>query len=540
VTGGAQNRRYMPIVVTNAFGTEVPFVSASSLIVLTKERENALPPSAKKGCGDVRALMTRDPVIVRGPFPTAHQFVDARSANFEKAHKAYAKGSTLRGGDDSGLNVFSAAIGFSGLPTALARHQILITSVAAWLISQVDTLDVYCPSIGIIPVLHSSLLAVKQVCPTQCIWRFITSYTDSTKVDPVYSDYVETSFRHGAHRLWVSDKVMPSAKKCSDLLLKSGENMDQIVKEGVSFTFFGPLFGACPWMQGRYVHRFALPSNFWGFCGTLPNLSLLGMTGETVDGLMPIVKPLDKVSTDAELYEIVIKANLNRNAVFLKLGRQYSPISNIIIPPFKGVKFVTRGTDLSYAEQGDADDFYDTDEDESGGDEAQWVAEEGEDEYDRGEGEFDDRSDEEDPVESGSTTASTTSILRPSSSVRSTKAVMFDQKPPSDIGGVVPLVPPPSISLGPILTTASTVVVSTVSPSSAIVGLGVSPLPSPPPPPPPRLGTGLLAPPASPDPEEKEVPEKRAVKRRKAKQPGQELSIVDGELGVFEAGDFMN
>jgi len=383
-------------------------------------------------------------------------------------------------------------------------------------------------------------LAVKQVCPTQCVWRFITSYTDSTKVDPVYSDYVETSFRNGAHRLWVSDKVMPSAKKCSDLLLKSGENMDQIVKEGVTFTFFGPLFGACPWMQGRYVHRFALPSNFWGFCGTLPNLSLLGMTGETADGLMPIVKPLDKVPTDAEWYEIVIKANLNRNAVFLKLGRQYSPISNIIIPPFKGVKFVTRGTDLSYAEQGDAEDFYD-DDDESGEEEAQWVAEEGEDEYERSEGEFKDHPDEEDRLESGPTTDSPTSILRPSSSVRPTKAVSFDQKLSSDIGGVVSLIPPPSTSLGPILTTASTVVVSTVSPSPAIVGLGVGPLPSPPPPPPPRLGTGLPAlPPASADPEEKEVPEKRAGKKRRGKQPGQESSIVDGELGVFEAGDFIN
>jgi len=263
------------------------------------------------------------------------------------------------------------------------------------------------------------------------------------------------------------------------------------------------------------------------------------MTGETVDGLVPIVKPLDKVPTDAEWYEIVIKANLNRNAVFLRLGRQYSPISNIIIPPFKGVKFVTRGTDLSYAEQGDADDFYD-DENESGGEEAQWVPEEGEDEYDRSEGEFDDHPDEEDRVENGSIIDSTTSILRPSSSVRSTKAVSFDQKLSSDIGGVVPLIPPPSTSLGPILTTASTVVVSTVSPSSAIVGLGVSPLPSPPPPPPPGLGMGSLAPPASPDPEEKEVPEKRAVKKRKGKQPGQESSIVDGELGVFEAGDFMN
>lgn len=552
-TGGPQNRRYVPILVRDNTGADVPFVSASSLIVLNKERENGLPVEAKTGCDKVRQLLKRDPVVLRGPFPTAHQFVDSKAGTFEKAHKAYAKGNTLRGGDDSGLNVFSSAIGFSGLPTPLARHQILVTSVAGWLLSQVDELDIYCPSIGIIPILHSSLLAVKQMRVNSCSWRFITSFTDSTKVDPLYSDYVLTSFRQGAHRLWVSDKVMPSAKKASDLLLKSSDNMRQIVAEGVSFTFFGPLFGAAPWAQGRFVHRFGLPSNFWGFCGTISDLSLLGMVGENVSELLPIVRPLDKVPTDGEWYEIVVRANMNRNAVFLRLGRQYSPISNILIPPSKGVKFATRGTDLAYAEQGDNDNFYDSGDDSEDGD-AEYVPEEGTDEFERSEEEFEDVEPGEQylqettaantaanthiqAVTTGGEThvATTTPAILPSPSfVRVVKSVKFDDGAQPSPTILVPVGATPS-SLVPVVPVS-------VRPQEAYAGSSTATTPSPVP------VQGIPGDdverravrrrpvePAGPAPPEKEGKKKA---KPKSKQPQDGTAVIDGDLGVFEAKEF--
>jgi len=139
------------------------------------------------------------------------------------------------------------------MPTALARNQILLTSTASWLMTQVKLLDIYCPSIGVIGMLHSSLLAMQQRLSTNCSWRYITSYSDSSKVHADFASYVETSYRSGAHRLWISDKVMPSAKKTADLLLESGHVMKQVSGEGVSFTFFGPIFGSEPW---RHVDSF--------------------------------------------------------------------------------------------------------------------------------------------------------------------------------------------------------------------------------------------------------------------------------------------
>jgi len=355
--GGAQNRAYIPVLITNREGQQERMVPPTSLIVLTADKERSLHEKAKEGSERVRALMGRDPIIVRGPLRTTHQFVDYHNASFEKAQKAYSHGNTLRGGDDSGINVLSAAVGYSGMPTALARNQILLTSSASWLMTQVKLLDIYCPSIGVIGMLHSSLLAMQQRLSTNCSWRYITSYSDSSKVHADFASYVETSYRSGAHRLWISDKVMPSAKKTADLLLESGHVMKQVSGEGVSFTFFGPIFGSEPWRQGRFVHSFGLPSNFQGFCGTLSTLSLMGITFTEGPGITHVV-PLVQMVTDTAWYEMVIKANMHRNVVFLRPSRQYSPISNVIIPPAKGVKFATRGVDLEYAEQGDADDFY--------------------------------------------------------------------------------------------------------------------------------------------------------------------------------------
>jgi len=221
--GPVKNTRYAAVTVKTPEGVDRPMIEPSSLIVLNEEQSKGLPTEAKKAAAEVRNAMKRNPVVMKGPFPTAHQFVDYRHPTFEKAYKAMSNGAVLRGGDDSGVNVLSSAIGYSGMPTTLARNQQLVVSAAAYLIGKVDKLDIYCESIGSIPLLNSSLNAARTLANSGCDWKYVTSFVDSSKPDPQVRGRIETAFRPGAHRLWISTKVMGSAKKVGDLLLNSGD-----------------------------------------------------------------------------------------------------------------------------------------------------------------------------------------------------------------------------------------------------------------------------------------------------------------------------
>jgi len=404
--GGVKNATHVPIKVMRPDGEEVPMIAPGSLMVLNAEMRKKLPPKAREAAESVAKVIHKDPVVLKGPFPTAHQFVDSRLPTFEKAYKAAGKGATLRGGDGSGLNILSGAIGFSGLPTKLARHQQLLTATAAFLMQHVASLDIYCQSIGVIPLLHSSLLAARTLMPSSCTWKYITSFADSANVEKTYTDFVQTSFRMGSHRMWVTDQVMPSAKKVADVLLESAVHMNKFLADGVQFTYYGPLYGAAPWLKGRYVFKFANPSSFKGFCSTRDDLSLVGFKHEGHEVASPVVTPLERVISDTQWYGEVIRANVVRNSYFLRPGRQYSPISNTVVPPTKGVKFAIKGADFVHTEQGDADEFLDED-DEDEEEIVTYVPDDGSGDDDednfvdpdlhetRGDGEEDDESEEE-------------------------------------------------------------------------------------------------------------------------------------------------
>jgi len=102
--GGIRNKKYVPVMVKDEAGVDHQMVPPASLVVLTSVREAALPETAKVGSAEVRSVMKRDPIIVKGPLPTVHQFVDYKKPTLEKAVKAYSAGMILRGGDGSGLN----------------------------------------------------------------------------------------------------------------------------------------------------------------------------------------------------------------------------------------------------------------------------------------------------------------------------------------------------------------------------------------------------------------------------------------------------
>jgi hypothetical protein len=572
--GGIRNKKYVPVMVKDEAGVDHQMVPPASLVVLTSVREAALPETAKVGSAEVRSVMKRDPIIVKGPLPTVHQFVDYKKPTLEKAVKAYSAGMILRGGDGSGLNVLSSAIGFSGMPTPLVRHQTLLTAAAGFLLSKTRQLDIYCPSIGVIPLLHSSLVGLRAMKPTPCDWKYITSYTDSSKVDKDYKDYVETSYRNGSHRLWVSDKVIPSKADTAALSLSSGEHLYQVAQDGSKFTYYGPLFGQEPWRQGRYVFRHGLPSGFKGFCTTMDSFALQGMKYEGDDHFTSVMVNLDRIESDTKWYEAVIRANINRNAVFLRMGRRYSPISNVIIPPFKGVKFAMRGSDLEYAEQGDNSEFVDYKSDQEV--EAEYAEDTLSDETDEGDGDGDDEDDGDfddyvggrDEYSSVNDPALVQEPLKsamtrlPRSAVPTEKGVTispiveerFLVLENSLLGAIVPNENTSSTSITTTLSTSSRPL-----PSSSFVG-------PPPPPPPPRVSPVT---PVSPSPSVDEVvtsdvdedqdvpkpesplPERRTVRSRTAKgekktAPNKKSSggglftdaTVEGDLGTFAADEF--
>lgn len=546
--GGEGNKKYVPVQVKNKEGKNVSLIPASSLIVLETKEIAKLPPKAQAGAHQVELVTKKAPIVCRGPFPAAHQFVDYREATFDKAYKAFGKGNTLRGGDDSGLNLLSSCVGYSGMPTALARHQILLTSSSCFLATKFRELDIYCPSIGVIPLLHSSLLAARMTESFDCDWKFIVSFNDSANVDKDYRVYVLTSFRKDAHKLWISTKVIPSSAKTDEVLLQSDSVMKQVA--GPNFTYWGPLFGSAPFIQGRFVYRHGLPSNFHGFCTTCGSFRLFGYEHRGGGSLKSVTISLPLAKTDTEWYSEVIKANSVRNSYFLRAARQYSSISNTIVPPQKGVRFAISGFDLAYSEQGDAsaflDEAYTVDQEQITRQivEEQYVGPEEDSDYEDDGREDDDDDDEEDEDDGGDDNLApletTASVM-----TTTTQPVMTESLLGPTLVPVVPAPSPPS------------------PPAEQIDLFGPEPFPSAPPVPPPArvrsaisspvLGSPSVSikrvgfvPPANgkEHPEAKpEEPELRSVKpnrkRKSVKWPVDRVPIVvDPDSAVFDPSEF--
>lgn len=340
----------------------VPFVAKDALMVYTPKLVAALPPNAREAAKKAAKSLGRDPVVMLGPFSGSHKFVSTEDVTFEKAYRAFQAGSTLRGSDSS--SVLSTSYGFSGFPTALTRKLILITSTAAHLCTRTTELDIYADSVGIIPIVHQSLINIRQRCAWNCNVKFITSYNDIGKVHPDYRRHCVTSYRPSAHHFWVSAKVIDSAKKPDDVLDKSDQNMSEM---GTNSTFFGPIFGRAPF-SGKYVYEFGEPADFRSFSSTFSDLCMIGIT-HTKDGPGDVVHvPLVRVPHETAWYVRVIMANSERNSYFLHPTKHYSPISNVLSPPTKGVVFVVRDGDwTTVADTGASDrieEEVDTDEDE--------------------------------------------------------------------------------------------------------------------------------------------------------------------------------
>jgi len=84
-----------------------------------------------------------------------------------------------------------------------------------------------------------------------------------------------------------------------------------------------------------------------------------------VDGFVKISPvPLVEIPNEDAWYSIVVKANVIKNAYFLRPGKQYSPISNVLSPPSKGILYSLRGEEYVLSDTGAADQIEEDESDE--------------------------------------------------------------------------------------------------------------------------------------------------------------------------------
>jgi len=338
-------------------------IPPQALTIIQKTDDKKLSEGAQAGAQVVRNILGVDPIVVRGPLNPTHTFVDPSSPTFEKAYKAMQKGDVIRGGDNAGGSILADAFGYSGFVTALTKGLVLTTALALFLSSKVKELDIQCDSIGDVPIVHQSMVNFASRIDNRCDVRYIVMLKSLNDVHLDYKSRCLTSFRVGSHRLYVSKRVVPSGKKTEDILEKSEEELHTLVdrsSEGESFTYYGPAFGSTPFRSGRHLYKFGVPSSFRAIVSTQSGLSLYG-AHVSKDGrsLNPVVTELHCVKTPDEWYETVIRANAWKNGYFLRSYRQYSPISNLLTPPTKGVKFTLRGDVYEAGETGESDTFDD-------------------------------------------------------------------------------------------------------------------------------------------------------------------------------------
>jgi len=132
---------------------------------------------------------------------------------------------------------------------------------------------------------------------------------------------------------------------------------------GANSTFFGPIFGKAPF-KGRKVYQFGVPSDFRSFSSSFADFSLIGVE-YNADGFVKISPvPLVEIPNEDAWYSIVVKANVIKNAYFLRPGKQYSPISNVLSPPSKGILYSLRGEEYVLSDTGAADQIEEDESDE--------------------------------------------------------------------------------------------------------------------------------------------------------------------------------
>lgn len=311
-----------------------------------------------------------DPMFFKGPLTSGHPLM-LSDGTFKTALGIMRNCNSFRGGG-SGLGGLVANMGYTGYMSDEERSLSLIISSALGVIRDNAVVDVFCESVGRVPIVVTSL---KRWAPKKQ-WKVVVSIDNMVKVNKDYKDYVSTTKRPEAHFVWISTGQMPAEGRFEDAVVHSGDVFSSI--ETKNYTVYSAVFGGAPFTAGRSVYRFGCPFDFRGFVST----SQKAFLGGVVKGELTY-QELRKVDNEVDWYNLVCAANSTTLSYFLNPLTPFNPITNTIVPPHTGaaMKFSDASGEWSQMgislnekpdfnvgefedfEEDDEDDDYDDDDD---------------------------------------------------------------------------------------------------------------------------------------------------------------------------------
>jgi len=292
--------------------------------------------------------------ILCGPVPSEHRFVSHVNATIKEAHLAYQGGMIFRGGSDAGVGTFLQSDGFSSMSSTrhnemcllsamvLASYDALVVEIESRplvpekkegddadeneiLFPTVDDIkiDVFVP-IGQLMVVHGTLR--ERLPKWETTIKYILDNSKIHVVDPTLIAYCATNTRSNAHYVKIDSRCVPPVGKGKEV----GVTMDMYaasIKKLMpeSYTVVIPVISESM-LEEADLYSYRNPADFRGILTTCHSLKYRDYFAPT------------KIVNWLEWTSLIVKANIRYNCYFLNPKTFYSNLSNILVPPPKGVR----------------------------------------------------------------------------------------------------------------------------------------------------------------------------------------------------------
>jgi hypothetical protein len=297
----------------------------------------------------------------------AHKFqtaVPSAEPKFVDVKKSITDGEALRGGNKSAISIFSATVGFSGIPTNTYRDAHLFFCAVFSAVFTHNSVDVVLDSSNYIDPLIATLLDNRALLfkdlggdnliteeKVRDYVRFVLPFPQFP-TDAAKRNWCSTSCRPSTYRVLRADPSLPVFNDTTPLkdIAVEGCRSLSVVEGSGGYTMFTKVFGSEIFNQS-FVYRYGRSGALDAVVSSDSKLTWWGVGIDFVD-LSPRlvkVKHLSPFLTESDYYSAILKENLFRNGYFLTPSSQYSPISNIMVVRTKGVS--TAEGDVDYKDQ---------------------------------------------------------------------------------------------------------------------------------------------------------------------------------------------
>jgi len=302
-----------------------------------------------------------------GGVPAIHAFV-RRDQTLGCALEAEQHGKQIRGQEMIVPYQIFQMSGFSGFTTATVKRICTVIGMAAGCLAKVNKLDISVSNFGDVPYIITSLKELGK--PFSSDWKIFMSMSEISRLDPMWRSHVISAMRSDAHYLNCDMATMPNDPEKE--LRKHDHNWVPTVPCN-GYTIYTPIWGSYAWekplsqytkeereafdlqalkkksfatrerpVQQHFVCTWRTSVKFEAIVTTLDNYSLWGRESE-MDGNKIKDKwvsiPMKRFPTEQDWYDFVVDSNYSMNGSFLNVRAHYSPLSNVVTPTVKGVRY---------------------------------------------------------------------------------------------------------------------------------------------------------------------------------------------------------